>query len=169
MNKTHLAPQVEWKEICSGSIPPLDAAERLQGRKKKKKKKPIPRRTEGADESEQKIDESWIPMLGQQAFHICACFYSSSSLSSITLLTTYAPIRYSSCGMCMEIWLTCTPQAGMEGWICCRSFTAECCLSFRGPFIPFPSICSIMNHLSGITVILLWNLKTDFFFLDKFN
>lgn len=69
----------------------------------------------GADECEQKLDESWIPMLGQQAFHISACFYSSSSLSSVTLLTTYAPIKYSSCRMCTEIWLTCTPQAGMGG------------------------------------------------------
>lgn len=56
MNKTHLAPQVEWKEICSGSIPPLDAGERLQ--RWKKKRKVFLGAQWGADECEQKLDES---------------------------------------------------------------------------------------------------------------
>lgn len=30
MNKAHLAPQVEWKEICCRSILQVDASERLQ-------------------------------------------------------------------------------------------------------------------------------------------
>lgn len=30
MNKALLAPQVEWKKICSGSILLVDASERLQ-------------------------------------------------------------------------------------------------------------------------------------------
>lgn len=81
----------------------------------KKKRKVFLGAQWGADECEQKLDESWIPMLGQQAFHVSACFYSSSNLSSVTLLTTYAPIKYSSCRMCTDIWLTCTPQAGMGG------------------------------------------------------
>lgn len=50
MNKTHLTPQVEWKEICSGSIPPVDPGERLG-------KKVFLGAQRGA-ESEQKIDES---------------------------------------------------------------------------------------------------------------
>lgn len=51
MNKAHLAPQVEWKEICPGSILLVDGSERLQWWKT-----PFLGPQKEADELQQKID-----------------------------------------------------------------------------------------------------------------
>lgn len=104
---------------------------------KEKKRKVFLGAQRGVDESEQKIDESWIPMLGQQAFHICACCYSSYSLSSavVRFWRHTHPSNIHPVGMCTGL---------------------RCTLP---PLINVFQICYIIRHLCGIKVVWLWNLN----------
>lgn len=135
------------------------------GRKKKKKRNVFLGAQRGADESEQKIDESWIPMLGQQAFHIFACFYSSSSLGSVTLLTTLAPIKYSSRRMWTEIWLA-ARGGGRYGR---AGFAAEAAQQFVHSSVSLKFVTSWLIYVESLCFLCeIWVL-TDFFFLEKFK